>query len=444
MLPTERFLTFIQQQQLYNTDKKVLLAVSGGRDSVLMVKLFNAASLSFGIAHCNFGLRGSESEGDEVFVRELALEMGVSFFSVRFDTQKYATDRKVSIQMAARDLRYHWLEKIREENDFEAIALAHHASDVTETILLNLTRGTGIAGMHGIKVKRNNLIRPMLFLKREEVDEIVGSETIVYREDSSNLSAKYARNKIRLEVIPKLKELNPALDETFEKNSRRFGQLEEFLNIQVSGLRNGLFKKLPEGLIEIELQKLKELQPLELLLFELFKPFNFSEAVLADLVGTWRGEPGKVYESTSHLIVLDRNKLILEERLCKESEEVIWHCDRRQLEYLGRQYTSETVGSENLSIERSREKAFFDENLLQYPLKLRLWEEGDYFYPFGMKGKKKLSDYLREMKVPLTQKGKIPLLVNGNGDILWVIGYRTDERYKVGPQTKKISIFKQI
>ncbi|WP_207424225.1 tRNA lysidine(34) synthetase TilS [Desertivirga brevis] len=444
MLPTDRFLTFIQQQQLFDTRKKVLLAVSGGRDSVLMVKLFNAASLPFGIAHCNFGLRGEESDGDEAFVRELADELQVCFFSVRFDTLDYAADHKLSIQMAARELRHNWLEKIRQDHNYEVIGLAHHGSDVTETVLLNLTRGTGIAGLHGIQAKRANFVRPLLFLKRQDIDDIIRSEAISFREDSSNLSAKYARNKIRLEVIPKLKELNPALDETFERNSRRFGQLEEFLNIQVNELRKVLFKKLPEGTVEIDLQQLKQLEPLELLLFELFRPFGFSENVLADLVATWIGEPGKVYESATHLIVLDRGKLLLEEKLFELAEEVIWSIDLVKLDFMAKNYERESFDFENVFIEKNREKAFFDESLLQYPLKMRLWNDGDYFFPFGMKGKKKLSDYLRELKIPLTQKKRVPLLVNGNGDILWVIGYRTDDRYRVGPETKKVSIFKQI
>ena len=443
MLPTSRFLSFLNQYQLFNSRKKALLAVSGGRDSVLMVELFNAAKLSFGIAHCNFGLRGEESEGDQLFVNQIAEKYKVPFYSVKFDTQAFAEKNKISIQMAARDLRYNWFETVRAQNGFDCIALAHHASDVTETILLNLTRGTGIAGLHGILPKRDNFIRPLLFLTRDEISEIIDSEKIAYREDSSNLSAKYARNKIRLEVIPKLKELNAGLDSTFEKNSRRFGQIEEFLNGEVDKLRKLLFKPVLEDIVEIDLKHIQQLEPLELLLFELFKPYGFTEAVLEDFTRTWNGQSGKVFESATHNIVLDREKLILEKKKPVQSDELLWFETMESINYSSVQYTCKINGTEAVNISHDRNKAFFDKDLLQYPLTLRHWKKGDYFYPFGMKGKKKLSDFLRELKIPITQKTNIPLLINGNGDILWVVGYRTDNRYKISSDTKKVITFEK-
>jgi len=443
MFPTSRFLSFLSQHQLFNPDNKALLAVSGGRDSVLMVKLFNEAGLHFGIAHCNFGLRAAESEADEQFVEELAKNSGVPFYTVKFDTKAFAEEHRISIQMAARELRYEWLEAVRKQNNYECIALAHHASDVTETVLLNLTRGTGIAGLHGILPKRGNFIRPLLFLRRDEISEIISIENIPFREDSSNLSSKYARNKIRLEVIPKLKELNQQLDETFEKNSRRFGQLEEFLNRQVEGLRSQLFKSAEDGRLEIELLSLQQLAPLELLMFELFKPYNFSETVLNDLIASWHGQPGKVFESRTHLIVLDRGKLLVEEKNANKLKDLLWDKGISDLSYNKHAFKASISDISTIVIDKNSNKAFFDENLLQYPLKLRQWNEGDYFFPFGMKGRKKLSDFLRELKIPVTQKKRTLLLVNGNGDVLWVIGYRTDNRYKVSPDTKKVITFEK-
>jgi len=442
MLPSSRFLSFISEHRLLEPDKKVLLAVSGGRDSVLMVHLFNAAGLNFSIAHCNFGLRGEESEGDEAFVRQLASDMEVPFHIKRFDTAQFAAENNLSIQMAARELRYNWFEEVRRQNKYDCIALAHHASDVTETMLLNLVRGTGIAGLHGILPKRGRLIRPMLFLDREEVSTIVEALGISFREDSSNLSSKYARNKIRLEVVPKLKELNQGLDLTFGKNSRRFAQVEDFLNKEVQQLRKKIFKQFPSSFIEIRLSDLKELNPRELLLFELFRPFGFSEAVLDDLVSCWDGEAGKMFTSPGYLLLLDRDKLILEPREVLPQSEMLWPAGTSSLSYQKLKLSS-TVSLSGITLKANPDKAFFDEGLLQYPLKLRQWEEGDYFFPFGMSGRKKLSDFFRELKIPVTQKSKVPLLVNGNGDILWVIGFRSDNRYKVSSETKKVITFER-
>lgn len=444
MLPTSNFLNFINQQGLFSPVDKILLAVSGGMDSVLLTHLFNAARYNFGIAHCNFGLRGDEADADEFFCEQLAEQFNIPFYKIKFNTTAYASLNKISIQMAARELRYSWFEEIRSKNDYQYIALAHHASDTTETILLNLTRGTGIAGLHGILPKRGKLVRPLLFLKRDEILEIVKEENITYRDDSSNFSTKYARNKIRLDVIPKLKELNPKLDETFEANSRRFTQIEDFLNTQISKIREVVFKQLANGKIEISLDELRALQPLQLALFELFKDFNFSEQVLGDLIRSWNGQPGKIFESATHLILLDRGKLILEKKERSFIKELVLNQDDKTAGFNNVLILIQTTDAENWQVLKDQSKASFDASLLQFPLKLRLWKTGDYFYPFGMKGKKKLSDYFSGMKIPLTEKNNIPLLENGNGDILWIVGYRSDNRYKVTPLTKKVITFEKL
>src|SRR3569833_38035 len=248
MLPLERFREFITENDLFGHHDKILAAVSGGKDSVLMAHLLKASGFSFGIAHCNFQLRGDEALADKAFVFSLASELGVPIHSIDFDTKKYAADQKISIQMAARELRYQWFQQISQQYGYSVIALAHHQNDAIETILLNLTRGTGIGGLHGILPKNGNLVRPMLFLKREEIDGLIQSHQLNYREDSSNSSAKYARNKIRLKVIPKLKELNPALEETFERNLEHFRQLEILLRQKLDQLRNELLIEHDDGI----------------------------------------------------------------------------------------------------------------------------------------------------------------------------------------------------
>jgi tRNA(Ile)-lysidine synthase len=441
MLPLDRFLSFIGENNLFNPDEKVLLAVSGGKDSVLMTHLFNEAGFKFGIAHCNFQLRGDESREDASFTSQLALKLGVPYFNISFDTAQYAKEHQLSIQMAARELRYNWFEEVRSEGGYNYIALAHHQSDTTETVLLNLVRGTGIAGLHGILPKRDRLIRPLLFLKRDEIDTIVESNNLPYREDSSNSSNKYARNKIRIDVIPALKEINPLLEDTFEKNGKRFQELEDFLNQQVSHLREQLFKTNPSGDLIIQIEALKNLQPQRLMLYELFKPFNFKEPVMDDLAKSWDRHAGKIFESVHYQLLLDRGQLILSERnIFTEYEKLIEEGDA--ITRWGNLVVniSEAERS-NTDIRKQPSLAYFDKELLQFPLKLRHWKEGDYFHPFGMKGRKKLSDYFVATKVSLRDKKRIPILENGNGDILWVVGYRADDRYKITAHTKKVIIF---
>ena len=444
MLPLDQFLAFINQNKLFNPSDRILLAVSGGRDSVLLAHLFNAANFSFGMAHCNFGLRGQESDSDQAFVKDLADKLGVPFYGTRFDTEKFAKANSISTQMAARELRYNWFEQLRGEYSYHYVAIAHHLNDTAETILLNLVRGTGISGMHGILPKRGNIIRPMLFLTANEIETIIRENNICYREDSSNTSPKYVRNKIRLEVIPKLKEINPKLEDTFEQNSIRFSQLEEFLHLQVEKLRAEIFKPSGSGSVSISLEKLKELQPRKLLIYELFKNYGFSDAVLSDLVSSWDGQPGKTFESASHLLILDRGELLLIKKDKEQVDEVVF-IDEDEAALRVPEFTLiyQRKCVEKVKIGANINTAFIDADLLQFPLKLRQWEKGDYFFPFGMKGRKKLSDYFINLKIPLSDKKKIKILENGNGDVIWVVGYRSDDRYKITGQTKKVYIFEK-
>jgi tRNA(Ile)-lysidine synthase len=440
MIALNRLQTFIKQHALFQEKERVLLAVSGGRDSVLMARLFKSAGFNFGIAHCNFQLRGEEADQDEQFTSELATELGVKFFVTRFDTAEYARENHVSIQMAARDLRYQWLEKIRKEYDYQYIGLAHHQNDVIETMLLNLTRGTGIAGLHGISAKKGKLIRPLLFLSREEIDQMPPFE---YREDSSNLSVKYARNKIRLEVIPVLKELNPSLEQTFEANRKRFAELEILLKQRVGELREQLFKKLVDHEFEIDLKALKNLIPLNTLLYELFHPFGFTETVLNDLTTAWEGSPGKVFLSATHQLILDRDRLILCQIHQSTPEDISIKLESAEYLWNRQKFISRVVRIEEFQLQKAGAIAQLDCDLLQFPLKLRTWKNGDQFQPLGLKSKKKLSDFFIEQKISLNHKKDIGILENGNGDIVYIVGLRISERYKISPNTKKVFILEQ-
>jgi tRNA(Ile)-lysidine synthase len=439
MLPAARFSQFIEENQLFSRHNKVLAAVSGGMDSVLMAHLLKETGYHFSIAHCNFQLRGDEANADQQFVKELAEQLKVPFYTTNFDTRGYAAVRKISIQMAARELRYQWFQQISQQNDYACIALAHHQNDAIETILLNLVRGTGIAGMHGILPKNGNLVRPLLFLTRDEITNIVDSDKIDFVEDSSNNSAKYARNKLRLEVIPKLKELNPALEETFERNLIHFRNLEILLAEKLAELKRALFEQ-HENAIHIPVDGIKKLHPQQFLLFGLLQEYGFNESTVADIISALDKHPGRVFESENYTIVLDRQKLILAEKNHDEIKTVTIHLRDHDARF-GSYQLNMLHDDSPLIIKDNPMAASVDTEKLIYPLTIRSWKQSDYFCPLGMKTKKKLSDFFINEKVPLHEKKLVPLLVNGNGDIIWIGGYRVDDRYKVTPMTKKVTIF---
>ncbi|WP_183565814.1 tRNA lysidine(34) synthetase TilS [Mucilaginibacter sp. SP1R1] len=439
MLPVKKFVDFIEQNTLFTPDSKVLAAVSGGMDSVLMAHLLKAAGFNFSIAHCNFQLRDDEALRDQEFCNNLANQLRVSFHTINFDTRNYAADKKISIQMAARELRYEWFNSLSQQSDYQVIALAHHQNDTIETILLNLTRGTGIAGLHGILPQNGALVRPLLFLNRDEITAIVTANHLVYVEDSSNAQAKYARNKIRLEVIPKLKELNPSLEKTFENNLKHFRDLETLLENQVAGLRHTLIKQASDGEYLL-LNEVRQLNPARLLLFKLLQEYGFNETSVDDLISVLDKHPGRVFESAGFMMILDRDRLILKKRTSGGQEPVLI-AEKTHEANLGNYRLNLLHDDSALIVMDNPMAVSIDSALLVFPLTLRTWQEGDYFYPLGMKGRKKLSDFFIGQKIALHQKNEVPLLINGNGDIMWVGGYRPDERYKVNNNTKKVTIF---
>lgn len=438
MLPIRNFKDFISSNTLFTANDKILLAVSGGKDSVLMAHLFKLAGFDFGMAHCNFNLRADESQRDESFVRMLAGSLEVPFYVTHFKTKEYASKQRISTQMAARDLRYKWFEEIRAANDYSFIALAQHQDDAIETILLNLTRGTGIAGLHGILPKRDKLIRPILFLSREEVNKVISNNNIDFVEDSSNLSADYARNKVRLKVIPHLKEINPNLELTFAQNIQRFAETELVLQNTVSELNRELLVK-KKDTIHLPIVKIKALRPQRLLMFEVLKPFGFSELVVIELLQALDKQSGTSFYSNSHRITIDRDDLILSPANDGHQEIAFIHINDRNVSLRNHQIFMSF--SDEPYFEKNVHKAFIDADKLLYPLVVRAWQSGDRFMPLGMKTYKKLSDFFIDEKVPLVEKDNIPVLINGNGEVIWLGGMRQDDRYKVTSATKKVAIF---
>jgi tRNA(Ile)-lysidine synthase len=441
MLPVKQFTDFIEQNKLFKPAGKVLAAVSGGMDSVLMAHLLKAAGYNFSITHCNFQLRGDDAIADQEFCKNLAQQLGVPFYTINFDTTDYAANHKISIQMAARDLRYQWFQQVKQQHGYDVIALAHHQNDTIETILLNLTRGTGIAGLHGILPKNGDLVRPLLFLNREAIQQLIQQNSLQYVEDSSNSSVKYTRNKIRHEVIPKLKELNPGLEKTFESNLQHFREMETLLELKLSELKKDLFIQQGDE-IHLPLEAVKKLEPKRLLLFNLLQPYGFNETTVNDLIASLDKHSGRVFESLGYRLILDRENIILVKKTDHPAEITI-NQNNHVVNY--NNYKITLLHDDSPLIVKDNPLAVsIDADLLVYPLTIRAWQQSDYFYPLGMKTRKKLSDYFIDQKIPVHQKTQIPLLINGNGDIIWLAGYRSSEHYKVSKNTKKVTIFELI
>ncbi len=434
-----RLQQYIIEQNLFQVNEKILLAVSGGKDSVLMAHLFNKLGYSFSIVHCNFGLRKSESDRDEEFVKKLATEFKVSFYSKKFDTEAYAQNNRISIQMAARELRYQYFENVRKENQYYKIAIAQHQNDAIETVLLNLVRGTGIAGLHGIMSNRGYIIRPLMCFNQTEIQDLIKEFHISFVEDSSNASSKYMRNYIRHKVIPELKTLNQNLEETFNTNIKYFNQLEVFLQQQVHQIEEKLF--ICEGSeIRISIKELKALQPIELLVYELFKAFGFNSSMVASFIKVLDSQAGKQFLTQTHHILIDRDYVFVKHLMDINNEECDWPIEANSISFQQKYFSRYEV--ETLSdLKLPKNKMIADASKLIYPLKLRMWKIGDSFIPFGMKKSKKLSDFFVGEKLSVFDKAQVLILVNGNGEIIWVCGKRSDERYKVESNTKKIIIF---
>ena len=439
MLPAASFIDYIKKNALFTQKDKMLLAVSGGKDSILMAQLFKLAGFKFSIAHCNFNLRGDESQRDEAFVKLFASTLEVPFYRTHFDTKAYAKANHQSTQMAARVLRYQWFEEIRVTHNYNFIALAHHQNDSIETLLLNLTRGTGISGLHGILPKRGYLVRPLLFLSRQQIDEIIDKNHIDYVEDSSNQNDFYARNSIRLNVIPILKEINPSLEETFAHNIIRFAETETVLQNVVAQTRENLCEKRNED-IYLNIEKIKLLNPQKLLLFELLKPYQFTSAVVDEILQSLNKQSGTSFYSYSYSATINRTEIIISALGLANDDDIFFMHTHDESILIGPQNLRLSY-AESIVIEANRNKAFVDADKLIFPLVVRFKQDGDKFMPLGMMQYKKLSDFLIDNKVPLPNKSKIPLLINGNGEIIWVIGFRQDNRYKVNATTKKVAIF---
>lgn len=416
-----------------NPGIKILLAVSGGLDSMALLHLFRLSGFSIQVAHCNFKLRGEESDGDEAFVSRVCGVHGIPIHTKHFDTEDYANSKSISIQMAARDLRYAWFEELRLGNNLDSIATAHHQDDQIETLLINMSRGTGVKGMHGILARHNGLIRPLLFTDRLGLEVWMRDHGFVFREDSSNTSIKYARNKLRHQVIPILKELNPSLSKTYKENAERFGNAAKNLAFFYEKQRHTLFVEFGDEYHIVLSELLKFPSPIDVL-FYFIDDYGFNDwKAIKNLMDS---EPGKLVSSPTHDLLKDRDVFVLREK--KAAQQQCFYIAKNQ------QFLTEPMAAhisvheaKGFDLNRSPECAVLDFDKLEFPLVLRKWRKGDVFKPLGMRGKKKLSDFFIDQKMSLFEKQNVWLLCS-SGEIIWIVGKRIDERFKLVETTQKV------
>ncbi|KAA3621573.1 MAG: tRNA lysidine(34) synthetase TilS [Bacteroidetes bacterium] len=429
-----RFTAFIEENSLFTQKDKILLAVSGGVDSVVMAHLFKRAGYDAAIAHCNFMLRGAESDIDEDFCRQLGKKLDLPFLSVSFNTRKIAKQRSISIQMAARELRYEWFEEVCVMLGYDCVATAHHMNDSVETFFVNLIRGCGIRGLHGIPVKNANRVRPLLFATRKEIEEYAAIYQIKFRFDASNEETKYLRNKIRHELVPKLKEINPLSEKSVFSTTKRIREAEQLFDFAIDQFRNKILASSGKKSV-LNLIELKAAPGTATLLFELLKDKGL-HADQAQMI--LEANTGAVFRSTTHRFLVDRDNLVVEPvpdghnatEFSIEMGENLIVFDQGEVQIERKEDTTDKFPSTSYQV-------FVDESELIFPLTIRSWNPGDAFQPLGMKGKtKKLKDYFTDSKLSLFEKEKVRILVNNDGKIIWVMGHRLDDRFKIAPTTR--------
>ncbi len=427
---------YIQTHRLCQPESNILAAVSGGIDSVVLCELLHQLKYDFAVAHCNFGLRAEEAEADQLFVKKLAKKYEVPFYTENFNTKAFAAQERLSVQMAARSLRYQWFEQVRQTEGYDHIATAHHSNDLAETILLHLTKGTGIAGLHGIPPRNGYIIRPMLSVTKDDIYDFVTSNKLIWREDSSNETTKYQRNKIRHEVIPVLKEINQNLEETMQQTAERVNHAEEIVAAYVGRLGQQAIRTEADA-VYVDLAPLRTATGLPVVLHELLRPYEFSYSVVLELVEALDGISGKQFLSPSHVLVKDRNQLVITAKDLSVFGSLLIEENQQEVREANIQLRLRYVAADAYKISSKPHIAALDADLLKFPLKLRTWQEGDWFVPLGMNGKKKISDLLVDRKVPATLKAQTLVLVSEQS-IAWVVGQRPDNRYKVTEKTKRV------
>ena len=409
---------------------RFLLAVSGGLDSVVLSHAFRENGLSFAIAHCNFQLRGKDSDADEAFVRKLSAQLEAPFFVQRFDTLAFTRETGDSVQMAARDLRYTWLEEVRAAQGFHWIVTAHHLDDALETFFINFLRGSGLRGLVGIPKKNGHIIRPFLALSRKELEQEYLLKGLSHREDATNAESTYLRNKIRHFLIPVLQQLEPEILRRAAQNFHALHDASQLLDYAIHQIQNTALA-LEGQRIYLDWKQLETLPAPETVLLELLGKYGFNETQCAQAWQIRNGQAGKTFESSSHILLIDRGRFVLEPAPREETPYIHIHDTEEEILFPGGrlQFKAEARPAENFP--SAPETIFVPLHSLSYPIVLRKWRPGDNFCPSGMGGKhKKIQDFLTDLRMDRLRKNRVWILENGNGNIIWVLGLRQDERFR--------------
>ena len=433
----DQFQAYINRYHLIAESDRLILALSGGMDSMVLADLLLKMKVDFVVAHCNFHLRGEESDGDEQFVRKFAEKYGIQCFVKHFDTEQYAAEQSVSIEMAARDLRYAWFEELRQQLGYDKIAVAHHADDQAETFFMNLLRGAGLRGLKGMQPQNGVIIRPLLWASREQIHQYALENNITWREDHTNAETIYLRNKIRNQLLPVFDELHPearqglykSLEHLASENELYRELLQEKLNQIVE--RNGEIQSIPHSAFFIQHSAFQ-------LLFEWLRQYNFNTDQCRFIFEAIESGIGNKYFSPTHQLVIGRNELQLSEIKSVSDEEIQIEAGQMEIFLPIHLCFSQFEKTADFFIDKSSHIAQLDADKIQFPLTLRHWRHGDRFHPLGMKGSKLLSDFFVDQKLTEFQKRNIWLLVSADHKILWVVGYRMDDRFKIGERTRTV------
>ncbi len=439
MLLLEEFEKYVAQNELFGHDDKILLTVSGGVDSMVMMSLFAASGYRFGVAHCNFQLRGQESDEDEALVAEQARRYGVELFNRRFDTQGEMERTGESMEMAARRLRYTWFRSLCDEHGYNVIAIAHHINDSIETFFINMLRGTGLRGLTGISVQAGRIVRPLMFATRKDILDYATAHRIPYREDSSNRSTKYLRNKVRLGIVPMLREINPQFTTVMRRNISRLTDAQTFIDRSVELIRRDAMTE-QGGLYTLHVDRIDASLPLGYVVYEILNSmFGFKgDTVDALCHALQQNNTGRRFYSREWVATIDRGRIVIgriaDEDTCMTQVEqgvLRSYCGSSVLHY---EYCDIDMID---SVTTPDNVALVDADKLRFPLTLRRWQQGDWFVPFGMSGRKKVSDFLIDAKVSMAEKSRQFVLLSGD-DVVWVVGRRADDRFRLTRQTENV------
>lgn len=416
---------YIEQNKLLNPDGKVIVALSGGADSVALLHILLSLHYECVAAHCNFHLRGEESERDEQFVRSLCGEWRVPLHVRQFDTEAYARANRLSIEMAARDLRYAWFKELAAQVQAQAVAVAHHADDQAETVLMNLVRGAGLRGMCGIPTRNGIVVRPLLCCTRQGIEDYLRTKQIPFVTDSTNAQTDYKRNKFRHIILPALEQINPGIRQTLAEERDHFAGYRQIVQAYMEQAAARIVRE-KDGRLHIDTAGLLREPAPETVLYELLSPYGFNATQTGQLHAALEGTPGKRFESPTHYAIKDRAEIIIGRRTdCEEAKPTI------KTNVRNRRPTEIFPAAD-------AEVAFFDADKLRGPLSVRHWQAGDVFRPIGLKGKKKISDFFTDCKLDVQQKQAVWLLLSG-AEVAWVAGHRIDERFKVGAGTTRVA-----